>query len=424
METLARLIGRIIAFVVPVAIIIAAIYGAKLLISGKPEVPRTEYERSAFFVETISVAPSSERQIIRAFGTVRPHRQATLQAEVAGRILRQHESLVLGGLIPAGEELVGLDERDYKFAVEQARGDVARAELDLVVERGQRQVAEREWKLLGNSVPQNELGRSLALRVPQIKEREAALGSARSRLQRAELDQQRTRVLAPFNALVLEESSEIGELMTARNSIARLACTDAFHVDASLPLRDLEIVSELLRGGGSPRVTIRQDLGGGRFAEFEGEVFKLLGALQAESRMARILIEVKDPLRISEEGPGGLPLLLGAYVEVMIEGAHFDDAVLLPRRYVRAQDRAWVMNDENRLDVRELEIADRRADDVLVVAGLTAGDRLVTSAIPTPVVGMELRERKDEESSTGEKNADDQANVVTDDDDATQVEGK
>jgi RND family efflux transporter MFP subunit len=402
-RTLARGLGKIIQVAVPLTILVLAVLVAWKLINSRPEIPKTEFKRSAFLVETQPLEFVREREIIRAFGNVRPHREATLQAEVQGRIVRQHEQLVLGGLIPKGEELIGLDPRDYELAIEQSRGDIARAELDLQLELGQQQVAKREWTLLGDSVPNNPLGRSLALREPQIKERRAALETAKSRLRQAELALERTSIRAPFNALVLDESAETGELVAQRNSIARLACTDEFHVEVNLPLRDLDAVATLVRRGESPRVRVLQDVGRAEKVEFSGRIFKLLGALQPDSRMARILVEVTDPLRLASEDPGAIPLLLGSYVEVQIDGPSHDEAVLLSRLHLRAGDQAWVLNADDRLDIRELQIADRRRDHVVVVGGLGRGEHLVTSAIPTPVAGMQLRRAADEKTEASEE---------------------
>jgi hypothetical protein len=61
------------------------------------------------------------------------------------------------------------------------------------------------------------------------------------------------------------------------------------------------------------------------------------------------------------------------------------------------------MDDENRLDVRKIEIAFRGRERVLVTGGIEAGERLVVSPLPGPVPGMALRleENPGDASSVG-----------------------
>ncbi|MEZ6194856.1 MAG: efflux RND transporter periplasmic adaptor subunit [Planctomycetota bacterium] len=385
-------LGVLFQIFVAVAILAGAVAGAVYLIRNKTEPPKVEFEREALVVETRPVATEEARAFIRAFGNVKAARAATLQSEVAGRVLEQNPDLVVGGIIPVGELLVRLDERDHALALEQAQAEIATAEAELALELGRQAVARREWEMLGRTVEQTELGRSLALREPQIAQRRTAIRQAKLRVERAQLDVERTRIVAPFNALVLEESVEVGELVGVRASVARIVSTDAFHVEVSVPLRDLEAIANLQRNGEEVEVHVEQELGDGRVASFPGRVFKLLGALVPESRMARVVVVVQDPLRLASSDRSEIPLLLGAYVRVRISGEHHPNAVRLPREALRGENIVWIKDADSKLEIRRVHIVDRLENEVLVAEGLSAGERLVVSAIPTPVAGMALRE--------------------------------
>ena len=80
-----------------------------------------------------------------------------------------------------------------------------------------------------------------------------------------------------------------------------------------------------------------------------------------------------------------------AFLRGEIEGRAIDGAVALPRAYLRDGDRVWVMNDENRLEIRAVEVAWRGPEDVLVSDGLAAGDRVVKTHLTTVAEGMALR---------------------------------
>jgi multidrug efflux pump subunit AcrA (membrane-fusion protein) len=107
--------------------------------------------------------------------------------------------------------------------------------------------------------------------------------------------------------------------------------------------------------------------------------------------MARLLVEVADPLALLPENAGAPRMLIDSYVQVEIEGRELPSAAAIERDVLRDGDTLWVMDDENRLDVRKIEIAFRGRERVLVTGGIEAGERLVVSPLPGPVPGMALR---------------------------------
>ena len=50
-----------------------------------------------------------------------------------------------------------------------------------------------------------------------------------------------------------------------------------------------------------------------------------------------------------------------------------------------------VINDNNRLEIRTVDVLSTSIDSVLVTAGVNVGDKVVTSTIPAAVDGMEVR---------------------------------
>ena len=81
-------------------------------------------------------------------GTVKPHREITVQAEVSGRIIAQSHDLDVGGLLKEGEMMIKIDPRNYLTAVEQEKAAYSKAVLELKMEEGKQFIAKREWELL------------------------------------------------------------------------------------------------------------------------------------------------------------------------------------------------------------------------------------------------------------------------------------
>lgn len=126
-------------------------------------------------------------------------------------------------------------------------------------------------------------------------------------------------------------------------------------------------------------------------AERWGRLTRTLGALEEDTRMARVIIDVDDPLARSDEHADQPRLLLGAFVDVELPARPLDNVVRLPRELMRAGDTAWVMNDDGELSVRELDIAFLDADYAYVERGLEDGDAVVTTHLSTVVEGAPLR---------------------------------
>jgi RND family efflux transporter MFP subunit len=387
-QTKQRLRGGIIVLV----ILAVALGIARYFVATKPEARKRKPAEMVTLVNVMTVTPTNDRVVVEAMGTVQPVEQITLQPEVSGRVTWKNEALIPGGRVDKGEVLVRIDAREYEYAVEQQRASVKNAAVQLEQERARKSVAEEEWSLLGDEVPSSETGRSLALREPQLKAAEASLTAAENALARSELNVERTVLRAPFNALVLDEFVDPGQLIGTQTTVARLAGTDAFWVQVSVPVAELGFIDVPSpdNGGGSPARVIH-DTGAGQPVVRSGEVIRLLGDLEPQGRMARVLVEVPDPLHENGTTPEAhLPLLLGAYVSVEITGRELEDVYIIPRTALREGETVWVMNDEDRLEIREVSVAWERGDIVEIETGLEAGERVVTTRIPIPIPDMLL----------------------------------
>ena len=176
-----------------VALLACGVGVAVYLVKTKPKVER----KKPPVVTPLVVCQSLERQTgvaeIAAMGSVLPAVTVELKARVAGVVESVHTNWYPGGAIAAGEELLRIDDADYRVALLQATSEVTQARSDLLLEQGRQDVARQEWKLLGPDDGGSELDRMLALREPQLMASEARVAGAEARLQRAHLDHSRTQ---------------------------------------------------------------------------------------------------------------------------------------------------------------------------------------------------------------------------------------
>jgi hypothetical protein len=91
-----------------------------------------------------------------------------------------------------------------------------------------------------------------------------------------------------------------------------------------------------------------------------------------------------------------MPLLLGSYVSVRLDGAELHDVVEVPRAAVHDGNHLYVAVD-GKLQVRELLIEWRNDNAVFASGGIAPGERFVVSPVPVAVDGMNIRVAGDED---------------------------
>ena len=371
--------------VVPVVVVLLGAACAGAMVAFNPSAERKAPAPKVATVEVLEATPSDQVAVVQATGAVQPARQVTLVPEVQGKVVEVHPSLRPGGRIAEGEVVARVDPRDYRILVAQEEARVKQAEVEYQLELGRQGIARREWELLGDGRPPGEV--PLALRQPQLVAAEHALESAKSSLQRAQLNLSRTALRAPFDAVVTAENVDVGQVVGAQSQVATLVGTDELWVKVSVPLEQvaaLQVPGADGDGDGSP-ARITQRLPDGSVVEREGRLLQVFGELDAQTRTASLLVGVDRPMA----GPG-LPLLSGAYVQVELRGRVLPGTFRVPRIALDNGDEVWVVED-GKLAKRSVRIGWRDDTDVVVTGGLSAGDQVVTSPLALALEGMSVR---------------------------------
>ena len=341
---------RRLKWALSIGVMVAAAAAAFALVATKAEPPRAEKTLEGTLVEVIQIGTSQHDVDLHAKGTVVPAKEIVLQAELGGRVIWQSPELVAGGRFKTDQPMVRIDPRDYQLAVESYRSQVNRAKLDLSIEARRGEVAKREWNAFGE-MDVSEEQRALAQREPQLEATRLALKAAQSALKKAQLDLTRATLRAPFNAMVVSENVDTGQLLSPQTSVARLVGTDEYHVQVSVPVASLRTVRARTADAPGSEAKIVQRVGQ-ETIERRAEVIRQLPDLDAGGAMARLLLNIDNPL--GERG--NLPLLLGSFVDVAIAAQPIDDAIRLPRVALRNGRNVYVMNDQDLLEIRDVQI--------------------------------------------------------------------
>ncbi len=381
---------KFLAILLPVAVLGACAGAVVMLFATAPQVERTAEERLAPVVEAIPVDRGAVPRTVEAFGTVLPAREVEIYPEVSGRVTEIHEALEPGGIIPEGEVILRIDPEEFELAVDRAQGALAEAEAALEVEKGRQMVAEREWELFGKDLPNAEMGKSLALREPQLRQAEAQIATAASAVKQAELDLRRTEIRAPFDSLVLREFADEGQYVSPGSPIAMLAGADTFWVQVSVSMDRLGALLESAENQ-SENVRVFSDLT--KNDETLGVPARLVRHLGEVSsgKMAQLLLEVADPMSRNGDGTGQTPLVLNSYVRARLDAGTLEHGVTVPREGIRENGEIWVMDSEHRVAVREGIELWREGEKVVIEDVFQSDDQIIVSPIEDLVPGMKVR---------------------------------
>jgi len=379
-----RLLNLLLSFLVIVLGLVVATY----ITHKAPKAQKRAPVKAIPVVEVQVVQPGDHRIMVPAMGIVVPAREVVLRAQVSGKVLSLHPEFIEGGYIKENAQILQIDPVDYHLTVTLAEAKVKDAESGLELAEEEANAAKEEWRLLYDDATTNDKPSPLVAKEPQLAAAQARLKAEQAELKKAELDLKRTSVRAPFNGIVRTKSVEVGSLVTPQDPLAELVGVDEYWIQVSVPVDYLKWISVPNRKGnkGSQVRVVHQ---GGY--ERTGEVIKLLGDLETEGRMARILAAVKDPLGLQDSRQKTRPLLIGEYVRVEIEGSPLSQVFRIPRIALRDNDTIWVVGDDSTLDIRPVTTIWRDTQTVFLDQGLNSGDRVIVSDLAAPVEGMKIQ---------------------------------
>ncbi len=375
---------------IPLVILILGVGIAFSLVKTAPHPERKAKSQQARLVDTLDITLTRHPVIIEAWGDVQPAHRITLRAQVVGEVIEVSPELAPGGHFAQGETILRLNPEDYALAVRQRQSDLEKARADLLLEQGNQVVAKQEFDLLGEGITQRE--KALVLRLPQLKSSHANIEAAKATLESAKLALARTVLTTPFDATVLQRQVDLGTYITTNSDIVTLVGTDEYWVELSVAPSQLRWIKiphspeEL----GSP-VKLYHDTVWGKTIFRSGHVIRLLTDLEAEGRMARVMVAIEDPLNFHTNNSEDPKVLLGSYLRAEIQGQEIEQVAKVDRNFVRDGDAVWLLSENNTLEIRPINIVFRGPSHVLISQGLQEGDRLIVTDIPSPTEGMPLR---------------------------------
>ena len=294
---------------------------------------------------------------------------AEIRPQVAGRIteIRFHD----GEHVNEGEVLLVIDPRPYQAAVDKAQAD-----LQTAINNAKFAKAERER---GNQlVKANWLSQeTFDQRVNADEVAKAAVQSAQSALESAQINLDYAYVKAPISGRVSRAEITVGNLVgsptTAPPVLTSIVSDNGVYADFEV---DEQTYLNNVRNYGQSHaeqqkipvdVVVRGDADHayrGHIYSFDNRIDNGSGSIRARARF--------------ENADGGL--IPGMFVSVRMGNGAIDDALLVPESAIgndQSKRFVFVVGDDNKAEYRAVALGPQVDGNRVVLTGLKAGDRVI-----------------------------------------------
>jgi multidrug efflux pump subunit AcrA (membrane-fusion protein) len=243
--------------------------------------------------------------------------------------------------------------------------------------------------------------------VAELASAAAALATAEAELVRARRNLERTYIRLPYEGIVRAKETDLGQFVSPGTRLGVVFATDFAEVrlpltDSDLAFVDLPYATEVTASGGAngPMVSLVATQKGRR-VEWPAQIVRTEGVVDEKSRVTYAVARIVDPYQRHNKGA---PLPVGTFVGATIKGSTAEDVIRVPRAVLRGSDELIFVDDDNKLSIRKIDIVRSDSTYIYIGSGAQIGERVVATALETPVNGMAVR-------TTDEKNNKDSADA-------------
>lgn len=315
-------------------------------------------------------------------GRVAALRVSEVRPQVSGII--QKRLFAEGSDVKAGDLLYQINPDSYQAKAEQAEADLALEKAALV---NLRVIAERYTRLLDSkTVTQQEYELSQAnyqQGLARVRLKEAALKTA-------QIDLQRTQIRAAIAGRIGRSNVTEGALVSADQiaSLARIQQLDPIHVDI---VQSSQQLTQLRRRLGSG--SLKPGLSAVHLVLEDGQAYSEAGTLKL-TEMAVDADAGAVTLRSQFANPEKL-LIPGMYVRASVAQGVESEVILVPQQAVRYDEKnqasALVVNKQQQVEVRVLELAGSQGNQWIARSGLQSGERVIVEGALKAAPGTKVR---------------------------------
>ncbi len=304
---------------------------------------------------------------------------ATIQAKVTGYLIKRN--FEEGAFVKKGALLFEIDPRPFQAALAEAKGQLGRAQAQLVKTNMD---VKRDTPLAqAKAISQKELDDSIQANAAA----KGSLASARAQVEQAQLNLGYTRIQAPIDGVTGIAKAQIGDLVGPNTGeLTSISTVDPIRVYFSLSeqeyLKAAEKIQAQYNDPNYPRLKLELILG-------DGSVYPRIGHPTLADRQ----VDVKTgTIRIAGEfpNPGNL-LRPGLFAHVRAMTKTKNGALLVPQRAVAELQGGYqvaVVTPDSKVEIRPVKVGERIGGQWVINEGVQPGEQVVVEGLQKVKAGM------------------------------------
>jgi multidrug efflux system membrane fusion protein len=332
---------------------------------------------------------------LTGLGTITAANTVTVHSRVNGQLLALH--FQEGQQVKAGDLLAEIDPSQFNVALAQAQGQLAKDNATL--SNARRDLARYQQLVKTNLVSRQELDTQQSLvteSLGTVKADAAAVASAQLQLDW-------TRITAPIDGRVGLKQVDIGNQISTSDTTGIVVLTQTHPIDLifTLPENDIATVVKAQKAG--QRLTVeawdrtnKQKLSSGSLLSLDNQIDATTGTIKLKARFDNM----DDALFPNQ------------FVNARLLVDTQQDAVVIPAAALQMGNEGnfvWVLNDDNKVSKHIVVPGIQDSQKVVVSAGLSAGDRVVTDGIDRLTEGAKVEVVEAHSATTEQKPAAEQS---------------
>jgi multidrug efflux pump subunit AcrA (membrane-fusion protein) len=355
------------------------------IFASPPQSKRNAVKLIAPSVGVVTTKPMDHPVTIAAQGLIiAPHRAISLMPQVSGLIVNTHQNFIPGGLIPAGNHIVQIEQTDFKILLNEAQAKLSLAIASLTIEQGRQRLAKKEFALNDTNFVDDGENKALALRAPQLKQAQAKVQLAKNDVSKAQISLQRTNLSLPYDARVLSITTTTGEFIGLQKTIAVLTKANERWLELKFPAKYIDRLRAKTAKSKGSLVTFTLNN-----KSYQGEVISLLADLVNSTKMSGAIVEVKS-LNPNADQQYKTSLIIGTHISATIAAGIINKAYSIPRRSFINNKQVYVVDKNQQLQSRIAALKWEFDNKAIVDIDLEENDQIVTNQIFGIVPGSKV----------------------------------
>jgi membrane fusion protein (multidrug efflux system) len=315
-------------------------------------------------------------------GTTDGSNNALIRAQVGGYLMKR--PYTEGSFVKKGDLLFQLDPSKFQTALDQALGDLAKAQAQFMKTK---QDVERDTPLAREgAVSQKELDDSIQAHAAT----KGSVAAARAAVEQAKLNLSWTQIRAPIDGVVGIAKAQIGDLIDANSELTSMSTLDPIRVYFPVSEQEYLEAADKVQQGYKDRqdgkeysgVALELILGGEKVYPHKGQFFLVDRQVDVKTGTIRVAALFPNPNNL---------LRPGQFARVRAVTKTKEKAILVPQRSVtemQGSHQVAVVTPENKVDIRPVKVGQRSGNLWIIDQGLKPGERVVVEGLQKVKAGM------------------------------------